>query len=110
MSKKKKHGPPHEEEAGEAWLLPYSDLMTLLLALFLCLFCMSKVDGGKAKQMGAAFGKAFGLGMGGGGLLPVAFRRGRLGRGLQGCGRGLRHLHLPASRRFFDVPDGHFGL
>ena len=70
MSKKKKHGPPHEEEAGEAWLLPYSDLMTLLLALFLCLFCMSKVDGGKAKQMGAAFGKAFGIGMGGGGLLP----------------------------------------
>ena len=44
--------------------------MTLLLALFLCLFCMSKVDGGKAKQMGAAFGKAFGIGMGGGGLLP----------------------------------------
>ena len=70
MAKKKKHGPPHEEEAGEAWLLPYSDLMTLLLALFLCLFCMSKVDGGKAKQMGAAFGKAFGIGMGGGGLLP----------------------------------------
>ena len=70
MSKKKKHGPPHEEEAGEAWLLPYSDLMTLLLALFLCLFCMSKVDGGKAQAMGAAFGKAFGIGMGGGGLLP----------------------------------------
>ncbi len=70
MAKKKKHGPPHEEEAGEAWLLPYSDLMTLLLALFLCLFCMSKVDGGKAQAMGAAFGKAFGIGMGGGGLLP----------------------------------------
>ncbi len=68
MSKKKKHGPPHEEEAGEAWLLPYSDLMTLLLALFLCLFCMSKVDGGKAKQMGAAFGRAFNLGSGGMGL------------------------------------------
>ena len=68
---KKKHGPPHEEEAGEAWLLPYSDLMTLLLALFLCLFCMSKVDGGKAKQMGAAFGRAFGLGGGGGfSILP----------------------------------------
>ncbi|MBO6267086.1 MAG: flagellar motor protein MotB, partial [Synergistaceae bacterium] len=30
MAKNKKHGPPHEEEAGEAWLLPYSDLMTLL--------------------------------------------------------------------------------
>ena len=70
MSKKKKHGPPHEEEAGEAWLLPYSDLMTLLMALFLCLFCMSKMDSGKAAAMGAAFGKAFGIGGGGGGLLP----------------------------------------
>ncbi len=70
MAKKKKHGPPHEEEAGEAWLLPYSDLMTLLLALFLCLFCMSKTDAGKAQAMGAAFGKAFGIGTGGGGLLP----------------------------------------
>jgi len=70
MAKKKKHGPPHEEEAGEAWLLPYSDLMTLLMALFLCLFCMSKMDSGKAAAMGAAFGKAFGIGGGGGGLLP----------------------------------------
>ncbi len=70
MAKKKKHGPPHEEEAGEAWLLPYSDLMTLLLALFLCLFCMSKTDAGKAQAMGAAFGRAFGIGAGGGGLLP----------------------------------------
>ena len=70
MAKKKKHGPPHEEEAGEAWLLPYSDLMTLLLALFLCLFCMSKTDAGKAQAMGAAFGRAFGIGGGGGGLLP----------------------------------------
>lgn len=59
MAKKKHHGAPHEEEAGEAWLLPYSDLMTLLLALFLCLFCMSKVDAGKTQQLGAAFGRAF---------------------------------------------------
>ncbi|MEL7657328.1 MAG: flagellar motor protein MotB, partial [Bacillota bacterium] len=31
MAKKNKHK-QHEEEGGEAWLLPYSDLMTLLLA------------------------------------------------------------------------------
>lgn len=32
---RKKRPAPHEEEASEAWLLPYSDLMTLLLALFI---------------------------------------------------------------------------
>ncbi|MBE6095909.1 MAG: flagellar motor protein MotB [Schwartzia succinivorans] len=94
MSKKKKHGPPHEEEAGEAWLLPYSDLMTLLLALFLCLFCMSKVDGGKAKQMGAAFGRAFNLGSGGMGLSilpgfgPAAYPQSHGGTG-SGDGNGV---------------------
>ena len=36
---RKKHAKPHEEENGEAWLLPYSDLMTLLLAL-LALFIL----------------------------------------------------------------------
>ena len=41
---RKKHGKPHEEELNEAWLLPYSDLMTLLLALFIALFAMSQTD------------------------------------------------------------------
>lgn len=52
MAKKKKHG---EEEAGEAWLLPYSDLMTLLLAVFIVLFAVSKVDQKKAVAMAEAF-------------------------------------------------------
>lgn len=52
MKKSKKH---HEEEGGEAWLLPYSDLMTLLLAVFIVLFAVSKVDESKAKDMAAAF-------------------------------------------------------
>lgn len=50
--KKKKHG---EEEAGEAWLLPYSDLMTLLLAVFIVLFAVSKIDQKKAEQISQAF-------------------------------------------------------
>lgn len=50
--KKNKH---HEEEAGEAWLLPYSDLMTLLLALFIALFAVSQVDSEKAAEMAEAF-------------------------------------------------------
>ena len=42
MAKKRKK--KHEEEASEAWLLPYSDLMTLLLALFIALFAISQTD------------------------------------------------------------------
>lgn len=54
MSKrgKKKHA---EEEGGEAWLLPYSDLMTLLLAVFIVLFAVSKVDQAKTEEMAKAF-------------------------------------------------------
>ncbi|MBQ9365872.1 MAG: OmpA family protein [Schwartzia sp.] len=63
---RKKHGPPHEEAEGEAWLLPYSDLMTLLLALFMALFGMASMDKGKAAAVGASFGRAFGILPGGG--------------------------------------------
>ena len=59
---KKKRSKPHEEEAGEAWLLPYSDLMTLLLALFLCLFAMSQTDQQKMEAMAQAFTAAFNTG------------------------------------------------
>lgn len=44
-----------EEEAGEAWLLPYSDLMTLLLAVFIVLFAVSKMDQAKSEEMSKAF-------------------------------------------------------
>lgn len=54
MSRKKKHA-SHEEEGGEAWLLPYSDLMTLLLAVFIVLFAVSQVNEEKAQMMAGAF-------------------------------------------------------
>lgn len=44
-----------EEENTESWLLPYSDLMTLLLAVFIVLFAVSKVDVEKAAQMSEKF-------------------------------------------------------
>ena len=59
---KKKRGKKHEEEASEAWLLPYSDLMTLLLALFICLFAISQTDQTKLQQMAQAFTAAFNMG------------------------------------------------
>ena len=61
MARKKKPA-EHEEEASEAWLLPYSDLMTLLLALFICLFAISQTDETKLTQMAQAFSSAFNLG------------------------------------------------
>ncbi|GLC82611.1 OmpA/MotB family protein [Lacrimispora brassicae] len=54
MSKKREHV-HQEEEAGEAWLLPYSDLMTLLLAVFIVLFAVSKIDVQKAQQISQQF-------------------------------------------------------
>lgn len=54
MSRKKKHA-HQEEEAGEAWLLPYSDLMTLLLAVFIVLFAVSQIDAKKAQDMSESF-------------------------------------------------------
>jgi len=51
--KHKKH--KHEEEVSEAWLLPYSDVLTLLLALFIVLFASSSVDQEKLEQMSQAF-------------------------------------------------------
>lgn len=69
MSKKNKHSKKHhEEEGGEAWLLPYSDLMTLLLAVFIVLFAVSKIDESKAKQLAQAFQE--GMMSGSEGLFP----------------------------------------
>lgn len=59
---RKKRGKPKESEASEAWLLPYSDLLTLLLALFIVLFGMSQTDQDKVEQMGRAFSAAFNMG------------------------------------------------
>lgn len=59
---KKKHAKPHEEENGEAWLLPYSDLMTLLLALFIALFAISQTDQKKMADLAQAFSAAFNMG------------------------------------------------
>jgi chemotaxis protein MotB len=56
MSRKKEH---HEEHADESWLLPYSDLLTLLLALFIVMFAMSQVDKEKFEQTSQQFNVIF---------------------------------------------------
>ncbi len=59
---RKKHAAPHEEHEGEPWLLPYSDLMTLLLALFIALFAISQTDQKKMSELSQAFSTAFNMG------------------------------------------------
>lgn len=56
MSRKKQH---HEEHVDEAWLLPYSDMLTLLLALFIVMFAMGQTDKAKLQSMSKAFNVIF---------------------------------------------------
>lgn len=48
-----------EEHASEAWLIPYADILTLLLALFIVLFAVSQTDQKKVAEMAQAFSAAF---------------------------------------------------
>jgi chemotaxis protein MotB len=55
--RRKKH---HESaHADERWLLTYSDLITLLMALFVIFFAMSSTDAGKYKQLKNSLSTAF---------------------------------------------------
>lgn len=56
---RKKQEAPHEEHADETWLVPYSDLLTLLLALFIVLFAAAQVDAKKFEVLAQSFNAAF---------------------------------------------------
>ncbi|EGQ26161.1 MULTISPECIES: flagellar motor protein MotB [Sporosarcina] len=64
MSKKRKKKKREMEHMSESWLLPYSDLLTLLLALFIVLFASSSMDEGRFQQMSAVFSEIFESGSG----------------------------------------------
>ncbi|MBE3594651.1 MAG: OmpA family protein [Candidatus Carbobacillus altaicus] len=63
---KKRKRSHDEERIDETWLIPYSDLLTLLLALFIVLFAMSEIDANKVAKLANAFNIAF---QGGSGVL-----------------------------------------
>lgn len=78
--KKKKGGGGHGGAGLERWLLTYADMITLLLALFIMLFALSKVDEGKYKAVAGALAKVFGggnlivdtgMGVGDGASIPL---------------------------------------
>ncbi|MNI35936.1 Motility protein B [compost metagenome] len=55
-NKRKEH---HEEHIDETWLIPYADLLTLLLALFIILFASTQVDQKKYDQIMQSLNSAF---------------------------------------------------
>lgn len=56
MSKRRRHlEEEHEEHIDESWLIPYADILTLLLALFIVLFASSEVDKAKFQSIVDAF-------------------------------------------------------
>ncbi len=48
-----------EQHMDESWLLPYADLLTLLVALFIVLFAMSDMDSQKYKALSEIFQNEF---------------------------------------------------
>lgn len=62
MSRRKKKR--HEDHIDESWLVPYADILTLLLALFIVLFASSSVDAVKFRAMSNAFNSVFNGGTG----------------------------------------------
>ncbi|MDL0435581.1 MULTISPECIES: flagellar motor protein MotB [unclassified Niallia] len=64
MSKKRKKKEHHEEHVDESWLVPYADLLTLLLALFIVLYAMSSVDQKKFAALAEVFNQEFQAGTG----------------------------------------------
>lgn len=48
-----------EKDRSERWLLTYSDLMNLLLILFIIFYAISKIDSAKATQVAESMRKAF---------------------------------------------------
>lgn len=62
----KRHEQEHEEENSERWLLTYSDLITLLLALFIILYSIAQVDAKKFNAIAEQFHSQMGDNPGGG--------------------------------------------
>jgi chemotaxis protein MotB len=77
----------HEEHVNhEAWVIPYADLLTLLMAMFIALFAMSTVDIDKFKELSIGFNEA----LGGGDLSTGVFDHDAGGDGpLDGTGSGV---------------------
>lgn len=64
MSRRRRKKGHEDEHMGEDWLLPYADILTLLLALFIVLFASSSVDAQKFQDISKVFNGIFASGSG----------------------------------------------
>jgi chemotaxis protein MotB len=72
---RKRRGQEQGHDSEDRWLLTYSDLITLLLGLFVILYAMSKIDAGKYAEfvnaMEGVFGSPRGIMSGSAGLMQT---------------------------------------
>jgi chemotaxis protein MotB len=62
MAKKRRRHEEHEEHVNhEAWVIPYADMLTLLMGLFLVLWSMSTTDMEKLKALRDSLADSFGV-------------------------------------------------
>jgi chemotaxis protein MotB len=89
MARKKKH-PEHVNH--ERWLVSWADFMTLLFALFVVLFSVSKVDTNQVGRFTESFASAVGIPLGGGaygrGIMPGALVPTAADKGVGDKGKG----------------------
>jgi chemotaxis protein MotB len=82
----------HEEHVNhEAWVIPYADLLTLLMAMFIALFAMSTVDLSKFKEISLSFNRA----LGGSELNTGVFAEEKGDGPLEGQGQGTGLTQMP---------------
>lgn len=62
MSRRRHRHSEHDDEGGssERWLVSYSDMITVLMALFIVMFAISSVDQGKYEELRNALTAGFG--------------------------------------------------
>jgi chemotaxis protein MotB len=65
---KKKHEDHEDHVNHEAWVIPYADLMTLLMAMFIVLWALGNTDKAKAQAIQQGFQAELGIGPAGGNL------------------------------------------
>lgn len=80
---KKRRQHDHDEHMDESWLIPYADILTLLLALFIVLFASSSVDAKKFQEIMVSFNSVLSGGEGvfeTGTVVPIGVDAGEKGR------------------------------
>lgn len=95
----------HEEHVNhEAWVIPYADMLTLLMALFLVLFAIGRTDLEKFKKLAESFRQEFG---GGASSQVVTISEGQSGTSPLDGGEGVLDANvMPANAEGTGNGDG----